>query len=33
MFDVHDELADACACNFEENGTLQILNYVQTLKD
>ena len=33
MFDVNDELADALASNFEEIGTLKILNYVQTLKD
>ena len=33
MLDVHDELADAYASNFEEIGTLQILNYVQILKD
>lgn len=33
MFDVHDDLADACASNFEEIGTLPILNYVATLKD
>ena len=33
MFDVHDDLADACANNFEEIGTLPILNYVATLKD
>jgi hypothetical protein len=33
MFDIHDELADACASNFEEIGTLTILNYVASLKD
>ena len=33
MYDVNDELADALANNFEEIGTLEILNYVATLKD
>ena len=33
MFDVHDELTDAWACNFEDIGTLSILNYIATLKD
>ena len=33
MFDVNDDLADALASNFEEIGTLPILNCVASLKD
>ena len=33
MFDIHDDLADACASNFEDIGTLPILNYMVSLHD
>jgi hypothetical protein len=33
MFNFNQELADACAANFEEIGTLVILNYLASLQD